>query len=377
MIVKILHISATSTGGVGLNLLLLARHMNRDKFELSFALPADSHFFHEIVNTGVKVYPLSINRQPIRKSNIKALKQLLRILREEKFDVVHTHTSVGGFLGRLAGKIMRIPYILWSIHGWAFDYPRGGRISRKVLFMIEKFADKYTDHYVAVCKNMHDIGVANKICAPEKVSVIYHGIDAGAKTECANDIKKELHISDGTIVIGVVGRFELQKGMDMFIHAARIVKDKFTEVKFLIVGDGPLRGDMEAQIQGLELTGDVVFTGWKTNVADYIEVMDIFCLPSRWEAMPLVLLEVMAMGKAIVATKVGGVPEVVIDNEGGLLAPPEAPYDIAFNIERLLHEPSVRERMGVYNRNRVEKVFGLQDMIRKYEAMYAGFIDGD
>ncbi|MFQ5480246.1 MAG: glycosyltransferase family 4 protein [Thermodesulfobacteriota bacterium] len=367
--IKILHVSATSTGGVGLNLLLLAKNMDPAAFELSFALPDDSHFFREISGTGVKVYRLPISRSPLKAGNIKCYREIKRLMGLNKYDIVHSHTSVGGFLGRIAAASLGLPAI-WSIHGWAFNYPRGSRLYRKALFMLESFIDRYTTHYVAVCENMRDIGLENGICSADKVTVIYNCVDAGSINEGAIDLRAELNVPSNVTIVGAVGRFEEQKDFNTFLEAAAIIKERRAEVKFLIVGEGPLRPQIEARISSLGLVDDVILTGWKTNVADYMKTMDIFCLSSKWEAMPFIVLEAMAMGKPIVATEVGGVGEVLRDEGADFLLQPEDPKGFAGAVTRLIEDKELRTKLGKANRVKIEKNFNLEGMINSYEKLY-------
>ncbi len=372
-ITRVLHVSATSTGGVGLNLLLLARHMNREAFDLTFALPEDSHFFKEIEATGVRVKRLSISRSPLKAVNLKGYREIKALLRSGRYDLVHSHTSVGGYLGRLAAHSMGVPAI-WSIHGWAFNYPRGSRLYRKALYMLERWIDRYTRHYVAVCAKMRDIGVENGLCQEDKVTVIYHGIDAAAINRGAVDLRSDLKIGQERPVVGAVGRFEEQKGLDTFVRAARLIKDRFRGVKFLLVGDGPLRPEIEEQIGVEGLTADFILTGWTTRVADYMKTMDIFCLPSRWEAMPLIVLEAMAMGKPIVATEVGGVGEVLRDEGADFLLRPDDAEGLAEAVLVLLGDRAKREALGTANREKIKTTYTLERMIRRYERLYTDLL---
>ncbi len=367
--IKVLHVSATSTGGVGRNLLLLAEHVDRSLFELSFALPEDSHFFKEIADTGVRVFRLPISRRPLKPVNIKGYREIKRLMRGGEFDLAHMHTAVGGYLGRLAAARLGIPAV-WSIHGWAFNYPRGSRAYRKTLLMLESWIDKYTKHYVAVCENMRDLGIEKRVCRADKVTVIYNGVDAGSINSGAVNIRDELNIPGDVHIIGAVGRFEEQKGFDTFIEAAAIIKKRFTDVKFLLVGDGPLRPQIETDISRLGLSGDFILPGWQSNVADYINTMDIFCLSSKWEAMPFIVLEAMAMGKPIVATEVGGVGEILGEENSAFLLPPEDPAGLAGAMCGFLEDGELRAKFGRLNRTRLDSIFNLQRMITSYERLY-------
>jgi len=368
---RVLHVAATSTGGIGFNLLMLAKHINRKNFELSFAIPPDSPFYDKIAKEDVNVYSLKISRRPFKLKNLKGLYDLWKIIKSGRYDIVHTHTSVGGFIGRLIARINNVPLVLWTIHGWSFDYPFGTPLRRRLFWAIEKFLDRFTDHYVAISKNMQEVGIKAGISDRGKVTLIYHGIEIGGPIDGGSQSGSEM--KNGNPVVGTVGRLEPQKAIDDFLKAARIVKEHIPQVSFIIVGDGPLKKELERLSITLGIEGNVVFTGWQENVAKYIAGMDIFCLTSRWEGFGIILLEAMAMKMPIVATRVGGVPEIVEEGKGGILVPPGKPEELANGLCLLLSDAKMRKQMGYYNAEKVKTVFNVKDMIKKYEEMYKGF----
>lgn len=368
---RILHVAATMTGGVGLNILLLARLMDRSRFDICAAFAPGSPLDSALAKEGISVYPLRLERSPWSVRNIFGFIDLMNLLKKEKFDIIHTHTSVGGFAGRIAARLANAPVAIWTIHGWAFNYPGAGRMGRFVFSLIEKFLDGSTDHYVAVCSNMKDIGVRASISREEKISVIHHGIETSSYDPANRYPEKRKELALGTsLVVGSAGRFEPQKAMGDFLRAAAFVKEKVTDVKFLIIGDGPLGKELKILSAQLGLKDDVIFTGWKENVVEYLGVMDVFCMSSLWEAMPFMLLEAMAMGKPVVATGVGGIPEVLEDKKGGFLVPPGSPGQMASGIINLLKDEEMKNKMGKQNRERVENFFSLKIMIGKYEELY-------
>lgn len=368
---KILHVAATSTGGVGLNIILLSRYLKKDQFDISVAMAMGSPLDEEFIKEGVTIHPLHMSRKPHRLINLFGLYQLWRLIGAEKFDIVHTHTSVGGFLGRIAARARGVPVVLWSIHGWAFHYPMGS-ISRIFWRTIERFLDFFTDHYVAVSRNMMEVGIQGSITTPEKVSVIYHGIEVDAYDTPVNqnNLRKELGIGENIPLVGNIGRMEPQKAVDDFLKAAKFVKGTIQKVKFLIVGDGPLKHAMEKLSIELGIQDDVLFVGWKKNIKDYASIMDVVCMPSLWEALPFLLLEVMALRKPVVATRVGGIPEVVEDGKTGILVPPSKPEIMARAIIDIIANKRTAEEMGKAARQRVQHLFSVEKMIMHYERLY-------
>lgn len=365
--IRVLHVSATSTGGVGLNLRLLARHLRTPDIELHFSMPDDSHFFGEIAQACDHVFPLDMKRRPLRFGNVSAALRLDGLMRENRYDIVHCHASVGGAIGRVVGK-MHGAKTIWSIHGWAFNYPLFRGAKAEVFKWMEKGLARITDHYVAVSRDMIDVAVREDIASPEKMTLIYHGIE-----DLAGGPERRGETWDGTdgeVVVGCLGRLEPQKALDVFLRAARIVADRCRNVRFDIVGDGPLRNALESLAAEQGLAERVRFLGWKSRVDEYIGAFDVFCMTSRWEALPMVLLEVMEHGKAVVSTDVGGVREVIVDGEGGILVAPESPEAVAGALVRLIEDRKLRARMGAYNRRRRRELFGVARMIGEYADLY-------
>jgi glycosyltransferase involved in cell wall biosynthesis len=339
--IRILHVAATGTGGVGMNILLLSKHMNKDRFDISVAMALGSSFDVEIKKEGVTIYPVHMSRAPLKLSNIMGLYELWKLIGTGKFDVVHTHTSVGGFIGRIAARLRRVPVVLWSIHGWAFNY-RFGRFRNTFFKLIEKFLNRFTDHYIAVASNMVDIGVRAGITSPEKVSVIYHGFGSIScdREGVKENLRKSYGISVNDVIVGIVCRIEPQKAVGDFLKAAAIVEKKIPNACFLVVGDGPQRGEMEKMAEEMGIMDRVVFTGWRRNVKDYIRIIDVLCITSLWEAFPFLMLEAMALETPIVATCVGGIPEIIENGKTGNA------------------------------RRRQEQMFSIDKMIVQYEKMY-------
>lgn len=366
--IKVLHVSATSTGGIGSNLLLLAKYLPRHEIELYFAIPPDSHFYSTIDKTYGNVFPLKIDRKPFIIKNLVGCYQLWKLTKNKKYDIVHCHTSVGGVLGRLIAKINHTKTI-WSMHGWAFNYPINKGPKKWFYRNIEKVFDRITDHFVGISRNMIDIALNARITTPKKITLIYHGIEM-SDTCLKNNKRKELGIGEDTVIIGAAGRFEPQKAFDILLKASASIIEQYKDVKFIILGDGPLRNYLESLSKQYDLNQHILFLGWKTNVIEYLKIIDIFCQTSIWEALPIILLEVMSLGKPIVATDVGGVRELFKDGDGGFLIPAESPKSAAKALSRLITDKELRQTMSKKNRERINKVFNLEQMIKKYECLY-------
>lgn len=366
--IRVLHVSSATIGGVGANFLALARGMTDPGIELEFALPDDSHFFHAIRETGVPVHEVPMDRQPFRPCNARSLAMLLGLCARGRYDLVHTHCAVGGVLGRVAGKCFGAR-TLWSSHGWSFNYTINEGIKGVLFRNIERAMGLLTDRYIMLSREMLRIGHEAGIGAVKRSSLIPHGIELPDPGDPSSK-RAELGVGTEDVLLGWAGRIEPQKAPGVLIEScARVMRDR-PNVKLLLVGDGPDRAELEAHADRLGVADRVIFAGWQPDAPNWMRAMDVFLLPSAWEASPIVLIEAMALAKPIVATRVGGVPETVIDGEGGLITEPGDVEALSAHLEDLVDHAERRREMGRFNRQRVETEHTLEAMCARYAAVY-------
>ena len=206
---------------------------------------------------------------------------------------------------------------------------------------------------------------------PEKFITIPYGVDLKKFADIKSSIKKtEIGLDNGDKVLGVVARFTKQKGHIYLIEAASQIVNKFPNTKFLFVGDGPLRKDLETKINELGLNSKFILLGFRNDVRELLQVFDIFVLPSLWEGLPNVLLEAMACGKPIVATAVDGTPEAVVDGNNGLIVPPKNPDKLADALMHLLQNEQEARKMGKRGRKRVENFYSIEKQMNNFQELY-------
>jgi glycosyltransferase involved in cell wall biosynthesis len=282
---------------------------------------------------------------PVR--DVRALRALRRVIRDIAPDVVHTHSSKAGFLGRLAARRERVPVVIHTVHGWSFhDYmPR----RRRSLFIgVERLAARWTDRIVTVSDLDRAKGLAAGIGTAERYSVIHELNDLEPFLRARGNraaAQARLGVGPDGPVIGTVGRLSDQKDPSTFVHAAAAIAAELREAQFVWVGHGPLRESME-QLVGDSALGDrFLFTGARRDVAEILPAFDVFLLTSLWEGMPLVIPQAMACGVPVVASTADGNLELVRDGDNGLLAPPREPRVFARRVIELLHDADLRERI--------------------------------
>ena len=327
----------------------------------------------EIQLKGIKIVT---NRYLVRRINpfydLFALFSLYRLFKKEKPTIVHTHTSKAGFLGRVAAKGAGIPIIIHTPHGHVF-FGYFGAFKTKIFIFLERLASRITDKIVALTHGEKEDYLFFKIADKEKFVVINSGIELEKFKELPfplkQDFKKELGIPQNALIVGTVGRLVPVKGLKFLIEAAREIISRYPNTFFVFTGDGYLRRDLEKRASDLGIKENVVFLGWRNDAAKIISVTDIFVLPSLNEGMGRVLAEAMALGKPIVASNVGGIPDLVIHGKNGFLVPSKNSRELAKYIQILLEDKEKREKMGREGREMAGN-FSHEIMIKKISRLY-------
>ncbi|MEK6693336.1 MAG: glycosyltransferase family 4 protein [Nitrospirota bacterium] len=304
--------------------------------------------------------------------------KLYRFVKEERPEVVHTHTSKAGILGRWAAWLNGVKVIIHSTHGHIF-YGYFGWIKTKLFFWTERITAGITDRVTTLTDLEIEDYQRLRLARREKYITIPYGIDTKkfqGSEKTREEVRQILGLSSEDKVIGWIGRLVPVKDCGTFLKAAFLLKDKtgrspeLKNMKFLIVGDGPERKKMEEMAEKLGVKA--IFTGTRKDICDIIPSMDILVLSSLNEGLGRVLLEAMAAGKPVVATKVGGVPEVVKDGITGILVPPSNPEEMASAVMKILTAPEMADAMGEEGRIRSEG-FDIQIAIDNLESLYKGF----
>ena len=300
------------------------------------------------------------------------LSKLSKLIKEGKFDLVHTHTSKAGFIGRLAAKICRVKIIVHTPHGHVF-YSYFGKFKTAFFIKLEKWAAKFTDRIITLTGLGRDEHVRLGIAEAGKFLPVYCGIDLTRFLSCQVDVeaeRKRWQIAKDDLVVGMVSRLVPIKGVEYFIRAIPEIKKEMPRVKFLIVGDGPLKEGLEKLAENLGVGREIIFTGNRNDIPDFMAIFDVYVLTSLNEGLGRTLIEAMASGKCAVATRVGGVAEIVIDGETGILVEPKDPLGLKKAIVKLLTNKDLRDKMGNKAKERAKAFFGVDTMIEKTEKLY-------
>lgn len=290
-----------------------------------------------------------------------AITKLVRLIRAQHITVIETFTPHANLIGLPLAWLAGVPRRIASYHGPVEGFPR---ILKKLhaLTINLGMASRLITVSDYVCEQAVVEGVSR-----HKIQTIHNGVHhVPASGDARPGIRAALGVEAGSPLILSVGRLTEQKAHTVLARAAQKMQEQFPAARFVIVGDGPSRAALEVEIVRLGLQGTVILTGARDNVLDYIAAADLFVLPSREEGLGVALLEAMSGGLASVATRVGGILEIIHDGENGLLVLPDDPASLADAILRLLADPVERERLGSVGRYTVEHGFTVDRMCEQY-----------
>jgi len=292
--------------------------------------------------------------------------RLLGIMRAGRFSAVNTHSPVGNAVGRVSAWLARVPKIICTVHGFYF-HERSSRLLRCALIALERILGRITDFFLFVSDEDREIALAENIVRdPDRSLTFYNGVEASnfapryAVLDAARARKLQLGIGEDQRVVGIVGRIVKEKGFREFMKMAEsVVRSGRTDVTFLVVGDS-LATDRDqfgprfrASVREHGLEQFFRFTGFVNNVSEFLQVMDIFVLPTYREGFPQSVLEAMSCGLPVITTRVRGCREAVVNGVTGILVPAGDASKLAEGVVQLLDNPTTAEQMGVAGRQRV------------------------
>ena len=298
--------------------------------------------------------------------------RMYRLFRREKFDIVHTHTAKAGALGRLAAFCAGVPVIIHTPHGHNF-YGYFNRFVSAMIIVIEKFLSLLTTRIIVFTELERRDYIALGVSNDAKTTAFSTAVEFEELMHRAlprREVRQLLGLPADTVIIGFVGRLELIKGAEYLLQAARAITDKRKDSIFVFMGEGSRREWMSAQVRSWGMEDRIKFVGWQENAVILMSAFDILVLPSLNEAVGLVLIEAQAQGVPVIATKVGGIPEVVKDRETGLLVAAQDPAALQSAIEDLLNDPGRRQEMARKAQEFVKDRFGAARLIERLSGIY-------
>jgi len=383
--IKVIHvITRFDKGGSAENTFLTVKGLNKNKYEVILirGLAEESRMgteetaavernLREAEKCGVKIITVSELVRTIHPlHDLKALFDLIQIFKNEKPRIVHTHTSKAGILGRWAAFFANTKIIVHTPHGHVF-WGYFNKWKTGCFILLEKLTAFITNKIITLTEQEKRDHLQCKIAPDEKFTVIHSGVDLSAFSDSqinAPAMREKLRIPPEAFVVGTTGRLTPIKGQRYLLEAAAMISPGNRDLFFVFLGDGELARELGkmASLLGIK---NVMFLGWRQDVPEVMSTFDIFVLPSLNEGMGKVLIEAMALGKPIVASDVGGIPDLVAHNRNGLLVPPADVEGLVDSINVLLHDPKRREVMG--DRGKVVAAdYSAEAMIKKIDLLY-------
>jgi len=292
--------------------------------------------------------------------------RLYQDMKANRYDIVHTHGFKADLWGAIVGRLTGVPMIVSTIHN------QEQYLENPIVGFLEKWIiSPINDTIIVVSDGVKRFLIKTTGIPEKKIKKVCYGINpADINIDGEQDIREELGIYKDVPLIGCIGRLVKQKGHIYLIQAARKVLEKFPRAKFLIIGKGKLEKNLKKLTLDINLNSNIIFMGFRTDIYPIIDKMDLIVMPSLWEGFGLVLLEAMALGKPIVATNVGGIPEVIEDKETGILVSPNDPNILAEAIIYLLNNDSLAARMGERGKLTIRERFSLTRMVENIELIY-------
>jgi len=409
-------VTQSEFGGAQRYVFETAKYLNLRNYEvLVGAGQGDGELFRKLRNTGVQpVYLKEMRRTPWPWQMALAIKEIYNLLKKERPDILFLCSTTAGFLGSIAaffyrGSTSRVltkgeeesllsspsksleygevePRVIYRIGGWAFRDPRNF-ILNKIILWAEKITSPLKDKIIVNSEIDRKLAIQYRVAKPEKIIKIHNGIDLNSldflsREEARNCLisKTSLARSDllkrtDLIMVGTVANFYKSKGLNYLIEAFHILRSdlhysRSDPLKFLIIGEGKERKKLESLIKKYNLENQVFLIGKVPDAQQYLKAFDVFVLPSLKEGFPWVIIEAMAAQSAIIATKVGAIPEIIENKLDGLLIEPKNSQKLAEKIAFLLKNPRVRENLGKKAREEVKQNFSLEKMLKETEKLF-------
>ena len=351
--------------------------LERAGFEMAVVC-SEGRWAAEARSRGLRVCSVPMERELSPARDAATLKALVRLFRDERFDVVHTHTPKAGLLGPLAARLARVPHVVHTVHGLLF-HDRMPLARRAPFVLAEALTARMVDHLLFQSREDMDVARRWRIAGASKIHYQGNGIEVKrfdptqVPPERRRALRAKWGVPDGGFVVGIVGRLVREKGYEEFLAAAEALSRRLPEVRFVVIG--PAEPDQRDAIDverraSASLRPRLRWLGMRLDVAELYPAMDVFVLPSHREGIPRALMEASAMGLPVVASDIRGCREVVAHGETGLLVPVRDAMALAGAVESLARRRTEARAMGAAGRARILAHFDEEQVVDRLVAFY-------
>ena len=370
-------ITKLELGGAQKQLLSLIRSLDHTKNKALLFTAKEGLLIDEALSIdGLAIKRSAFLERPVNPpKDLLALIELYRFIKKNNIDIVHTHSSKAGILGRLAARLAGVKVILHTVHGWSFnDYQPS--LKRIFFIYLERFAAKFTDKLIVVSRYDKHKGLSNRIGSEGKYAFIRYGIDYKQFAASDLNIREELGMKPDDLAVGTLSCFKPQKSPQDFVKLAFLINKSAPGIKFIMTGDGILRKDLKKLISKFNLQDKVILTGWRSDSSRVLSSMDVFVLTSLWEGLPISALEAMAASKPIVVTDTGGISERIAEGQNGFLVRPRDMEKMSEKLLVLLSDKNLRKRIGQNARESLGADFTVENMVKDNVNLYENLLGG-
>ena len=367
--INIAHLTySLDTGGIENGIINLVNRMDRNKFyHYIICFTHATEFRNRITAENVEI--ISLNKKP--GNSLKLFYLLWVIFNKKNIHIVHSRGWATMMEGIVSAKAAGIPVVIYGFHGKTYEDIQGEKTRRIVA---QKILLKITDGIITLIDNMKDDLCSSLNVARDKVEIIKNGVDLSIFANGDRRLRYDFDIKDSEVVIGAVGRIDPVKNYATMIKAFHVVSSRHYNLRMIIVGDGPDYVDIENKIEEMGLSQKILMLGNRDDVSKLLYCFDIFIQPSLYEGLSNTILEAMAVGLPVIASCVGGNPDVVKENENGLLFNPTDVEGLSKAIEKIYLDKELRDNMITANKEKIKSEYSLDKMVGEYERYYQELI---
>ena len=377
-------ITRLNTGGPVRHLTTLIRGLDSNRYDQWLAAgregPGEGSMRSLVEAQGIRVteVPEMVGTTRLGPADVRALARVRRLIREVRPDIVETHTTKAGIVGRLAARLEGTPVVVHVYHGHVLEGYYGA-IKTRLARGAERALARVSDRLIAVSPRVKNDLVRLEVASPDRITVVEPGLDLTPMTWARRDrdtLRPELGLDRRVPLVGIVGRLTPVKNHRLFLAVAATLADLRPDVHFLVVGDGELGPELRARVCSLGLSSRVIFTGWRHDLSQIYAELDVLVSCSKNEGTPFAIIEAMSAGCPVVATAVGGVPDLLDDQVTGLLVPPGQPAPLVAAILRLLDEPGLARALARSAAVRTAERFSPARLASDMDALYTELLRG-
>jgi len=317
----------------------------------------------------------NLGREIALAEDIKTLLKLYRLMRQWKPDIVHTHTAKAGFVGRIAARLAGVPLVVHTFHGHVF-HGYFGRAKTRFFIELEKICARMSDRIITISDRLKTEILEFGITNPEHIQIIPLGLELNRLNAVSetNRFDAEFGLNPELHLVGAVGRLVPIKNLHLFLDAAAIAHQKNPNLRFILVGDGELRSELETYAEKLQISHAVIFAGWRRDLAQVYADLDAVVISSDNEGTPASLIEAMAAGCPVISTRVGGVPDFVKDGETGRLVPPQDPTALGQAMLNLFADKINTDRMAGQAKTFALKKYNSERLVADMDGLYKNLL---